>query len=47
MRLSPPETRVSEMERDYEKMKPMFLEEPRIFADVLQVLRVAEERINR
>ncbi|MEK6406287.1 MAG: nucleotidyl transferase AbiEii/AbiGii toxin family protein [Acidobacteriota bacterium] len=47
LRLTPPENRVSEMERDYEKMKPMFLEEPPIFADVLQVLRVAEERINR
>jgi nucleotidyltransferase AbiEii toxin of type IV toxin-antitoxin system len=28
LRLSPPKTRISELERDYEKMKPMFLEEP-------------------
>jgi hypothetical protein len=47
LRLSPPENRVSELERDYEKMKPMFFEKPPAFADVLQVLRVAEERINR
>lgn len=47
LRLSPPENRVSELERDYEKMRPMFLEKPPAFSDVLQVLRAAEERINR
>lgn len=47
LRLSPPENRYTELERDYEKMKPMFLEHPPAFADVLQVLRVAEETINR
>lgn len=47
LRLSPPESRGSELERDYEKMKPMFLEMPPAFADVLEVLRVAEERINK
>ena len=47
LQLIPPKNRISELERDYEKMRPMFLEEPSPFADVLEVLRVAEERINR
>jgi hypothetical protein len=47
LRLSPSENRVRELERDYEDMKPMFLEEPPSFAEVLQILRVAEETINR
>lgn len=46
LRLSPPETRISELERDYEKMKPMFLGELPDFIAVLEIIREAERHIN-
>ena len=47
LHLCPQESRVGELERDYEKMKPMFFEAPPSFEDVLTVLRAVEEEINQ
>lgn len=45
-RLSPPEFRVPELERDYREMRPYFLEEPPPFSSVVEKLLLLETRIN-
>ena len=45
--LVPPESRRSELERDYLAMQPMFLREPPPFASVLKTLIDLESKINR
>lgn len=46
LRLCPPSSRESELADDYGKMGPMFLASPPPFAEVLRVLREAEQTIN-
>lgn len=46
-RLVPPEFRLSELEADYAKMRPMFLAEPPPFAEIIEGVRGLETRINR
>ena len=46
-RLLPPDSRQSEIERDYAKMADMFMVEPPGFSNLLDRLRIAEDRINR
>lgn len=46
IRLAPPGARESELKKDYDSMKPMFLEEPPTFAEVISVLREAEQSFN-
>jgi hypothetical protein len=46
-RLLPPDSRRSEIERDYAKMADMFMVEPPGFSNLLDRPRIAEERINR
>jgi len=45
--LAPPEFRISELEKDYLAMRPMFLNEPRPFAAVVKTLADLESRINQ
>lgn len=45
--LVPPESRRTELEKDYRAMLPMFLNEPPPFASVLEALAELESRINR
>ncbi|MFA5916562.1 MAG: nucleotidyl transferase AbiEii/AbiGii toxin family protein [Burkholderiales bacterium] len=47
LRLVPPDERLAELRRDYEAMRPMFLDEPLSFDEMLAVLREAEQSINR
>ena len=46
LRLAPPIEREAELKRDYDAMKPMFLEDPPGFAEVLAVLKEAELSLN-
>jgi hypothetical protein len=46
-RLVPPAARLAELERDYQEMRDMFLEEPATFDTILKTLRGLEKRINR
>jgi hypothetical protein len=46
LKLVPPEFRLSELARDYEKMKPMFLKDPPTFAEILETIADAEQFIN-
>ena len=46
-RLVPPESRLAELEADYEAMRPMFLNEPLRFKEMLAVLLEAEHSINQ
>lgn len=46
MRLSPPDARIPELRRDFEKMRPMFLGTPPDFAAVLAAIAEAERSIN-
>ena len=46
LRLVPPEARRSALKKDYESMRPLFLNEPPSFEDVIRQLSVAEEKIN-
>lgn len=46
-RLLPPESRLRELGADYDAMRPMFLNEPLAFDEMLGVLREAEEALNR
>ena len=45
-RLVPPAGRVAELERDYRAMRPLFLNEPPVFARIMEQLVVAESKIN-
>jgi hypothetical protein len=45
-RLVPPTERHAALRQDYLKMMPMFLREPLVFGDVLQLLAEAERRLN-
>ena len=47
LRLLPPATRLAELRRDYEAMRPMFLTEPPTFDTVLKVLQKTELVLNR
>ncbi|MBI3450855.1 MAG: nucleotidyl transferase AbiEii/AbiGii toxin family protein [Acidobacteria bacterium] len=47
LRLTPPNSRVAELRRDYAAMEPMFLSPPPSFDAVLDTLRDAERTINR
>jgi len=44
-RLVPPTSRTQALRRDYEAMRPMYLSEPVIFDDVLEILSELENRI--
>lgn len=46
LRLVPPESRMSALGGDYEKMKPMFFDEPPPFATLIRRLRELEDKIN-
>jgi hypothetical protein len=46
LRLAPAEARRAALRRDYESMRPLFLNEPPIFEEVIRQLTVAEEMIN-
>ncbi len=46
LRLAPPDTRLSELRRDYTAMGPMFLSSPPSFDAILDTLREAENTIN-
>lgn len=46
LKLAPPGFRWAAIEADYVKMRPMFLDEPVPFADLMQQLAAAEETIN-
>ena len=46
-RLVPPAERLAELERDYQEMRDMFLDEPATFDTILETLRELEKRINR
>ena len=46
-RLLPPDSRLPELRADYEAMRPMFINEPLSFNEMLAVLREAEHTINR
>lgn len=46
-RLVPPAYRLAALEADYAVMHPMFLHEPASFAEVMQMLTAAEQKINR
>ena len=45
-RLAPPEFRMDELERDYREMRPMFLNEPPLFATVVKALSDLEQRMS-
>lgn len=45
-RLVPPAYRLAALEADYAVMHPMFLHEPASFAEVMQMLAAAEQKIN-
>jgi hypothetical protein len=45
-KLVPPDYRLAAIAQDYEKMRPMFLDEPITFAMLVQQLAVAEKSIN-
>jgi hypothetical protein len=45
-RLSPPESQISALERDYREMRDMFYREPPQFAAVLAGLAALEQEIN-
>lgn len=47
LRLVPPESRWTELRADYAAMRPMFINEPLSFNEMLAVLREAEQTINR
>lgn len=47
MRLLLPESRMTELRRDYAAMRPMFLGEPLSFEEMLAVLGEAEQTLNR
>jgi hypothetical protein len=46
LRLAPPAHRLEALKADYEAMRPMFLQDPPPFAEVVQDLQAAEETIN-
>jgi len=46
-RLLPPESRKSELAADYAAMRPMFMQEPLAFDEMLAVLREAEQTLNQ
>jgi len=46
LRLSPPKARITELRRDFERMRPMFLGTPPEFATMLAVIAEAERAIN-
>lgn len=46
LRLVPPAHRQEELRRDYEAMRPMFLNEPLFFDELLVILREAEQTLN-
>jgi Nucleotidyl transferase AbiEii toxin, Type IV TA system len=46
-KLVPPDYRLAAIAQDYEKMRPMFLDEPIAFAELVQQLAVAEKAINQ
>jgi hypothetical protein len=46
-RIVPPDFRLSELDRDYRAMRPMFLTEPPSFASIIKALRGLENRINQ
>lgn len=46
-RLLPPDTRLRELRADYEAMRPMFINEPLPFNEMLAVLHEAEQTLNR
>ncbi len=46
-RLVPPEFRLAELKKDYQAMQDMFLAPPPSFENVLETVRVLENRINR
>jgi hypothetical protein len=45
-RLSPPESQLAALQRDYRAMRDMFYKEPPEFAEVLRSLKVLEDEIN-
>jgi hypothetical protein len=47
LRLVPPENRWTELNADYEAMRPMFITEPLTFNEMLAILRGAEHTLNR
>lgn len=47
LRLVPPENRWNELKADYEAMRPMFINEPLSFNEMLAILREAEHTLNR
>ena len=46
-RLVPPDFRMSELEKDYRDMQPMFLNEPPSFENVIDQLKRLEQRLNQ
>lgn len=46
-RLVPPAERLPELERDYQEMRDMFLDEPGTFDTILKTLHMLEDSINR
>jgi hypothetical protein len=46
LRLLPPDARLPELRHDYEAMRPMFLDEPPTFAELITVLAEAEQTLN-
>ena len=46
-RLLPPESRLRELRADHDAMRPMFMNEPLAFDEMLAVLREAEQALNR
>jgi hypothetical protein len=46
LRLVPPDSRLPELRRDYETMRPMFLREPLQFEEMLAILQEAEQTLN-
>ena len=47
LRLVPPESRIGELRSDYQAMRPMFLEVPPSFDELLQDLAKLEKSINQ
>jgi len=47
LHLHPAPNRIAELKRDFNAMEPMFLGKPPVFDDVLEVLKVAEKKLNQ
>lgn len=47
LRLLPPGHRLGELQKDHEAMRPMFIDEPMSFDDILAILAESEQILNR